>query len=626
MRLIQKAGSSSKWIPNDFSMILGLLIPLPTSKEENLAKTQQQKATISHETWKSVHNNKAKFLVIKHLQTSSPSYPPQIFSELHKEMSKRGLDISTDSPSSGASPSQKSAYAKVKKVKFAANTTSPPHPRASTSVAFDSIDDAPDLQFDELNQVGKIRKGRVKVDGYDSDSSTENTDVRHQKKKKSEQDGDDEDMFGSDADPKSQNPKAESKDRFEKIDVGMHLKKGAEGKEYLDLGDIEGQEFGKDDDEEDQDSEKFLAFKSSKTDENDAEMDSANGYSDEEEDYVPGDEFANDDDAPRARRKSKKGMGFMLSKFNMAEELQEGRMTADGSYVASAKDPEAVHDNWLEGVDSKKVMKQAREAKKKRDEEMRKRAEIDNSLMSHRTRKDCYIALLGLLPANDGRSVSQILCQLGNDKRARQQAERKKVVKKTIVDHIAPDSVVPASNQAAETLASSVQQQPEDHIQIDKTIAEITDLASTLMATHGDLDIYDMTHGSITGILKSEGLVPRDWMPPSSNTIYQSTKSSNDSEVNSNPSRKSLISRPTAVSQSSSSTPSTSIYYRFKPNPSHQNSVNTNGAVYGPFDRAMMEGWASQGFFGTNFESVEVKIDDSISGLAPWGTWNQIIH
>ena len=47
--------------------------------------------------------------------------------------------------------------------------------------------------------------------------------------------------------------------------------------------------------------------------------------------------------------------------------ILEGRMTADGSYVASAKDPEAVHDNWLEGVDSKKVMKQAREAKKKRD-------------------------------------------------------------------------------------------------------------------------------------------------------------------------------------------------------------------------------------------------------------------
>ncbi|KAH9454072.1 hypothetical protein H4Q26_015011 [Puccinia striiformis f. sp. tritici PST-130] len=94
-------------------------------------------------------------------------------------------------------------------------------------------------------------------------------------------------------------------------------------------------------------------------------------------------------------------MGFLSSKFNMAEELQEGRMAADGSYVASAKDPNAVHDNWLEGVNSKKAIESARQAKQLRDQQ-HGQVEKEESMSSLRTRKDCCIALLGLLPHGDG--------------------------------------------------------------------------------------------------------------------------------------------------------------------------------------------------------------------------------
>ncbi|KAI9630638.1 hypothetical protein KEM48_013794 [Puccinia striiformis f. sp. tritici PST-130] len=66
-----------------------------------------------------------------------------------------------------------------------------------------------------------------------------------------------------------------------------------------------------------------------------------------------------------------------------------------------------------------------------------------------------------------------------------------------------------------------------------------------LMGTHEELDMYDMSHGSIVGILKSEGLVPRDRIPPSSsnNNIQEEvSKSTEEVTSSSKPIRKLLIS------------------------------------------------------------------------------------
>ncbi|WAQ86451.1 hypothetical protein PtA15_7A177 [Puccinia triticina] len=493
----------------------------------------------------------------------------------------------------------------AKKVKFGAlptlssSKTEGNKPPSGSSSTFEPGDDATDLQFDELNQVGKIKKGKVKVDGYDSDSSTENTEVRNNKKNKS---ADEDDIF---ADEKEQTDANLLKNhpKFEKIDVGL--------KEDGDLGD---------------------------------------DYSEEEEDFVPGDEFANADDAPRARRKSKKGMGFLLSKFNMAEELQEGRMAADGSYVASAKDPEAVHDNWLEGVNSKKAIKQAREAKRLRDEQLRTQAEKEESMTSLRTRKDCYIALLGLLPAGDGRSVSQILCQLGNDKRALQQNKpKRKVGKKSAIDKLVPESMDIDHDDSAKghrgrsthaeqeetgnmtTAMTTSQTRSDEEVKLDRRIGEITDLASMLMGTHGELDIYDMSHGSITGILKSEGLVPRDWVPLSTQDSSPANVLQPDTAPP-QPVRKSLISRPTLAS----STPapqqqqqqSPQIYYKFiKPDPASI-SAGSGAPVYGPFDKQTMLAWAQQGFFGQDFQLILVRLHSATGSdnNSSWGSWNQIVN
>lgn len=523
---------------------------------------------------------------------------------------KRNLEDSTfDSP-----PVQKNTQSKNKKVKFVSDAG------PSRTFSDDGADD--DLQYDELNPVGKVGKRRVKNEGYDSDSSTENAEVR-EKKSKTE----DEDMFDADDGPSESTSKKSNK-RFEKVDVGMRLKDGAAAKEYLDLGDIEGQEFGREEDDDDDETgaKKAKKSKAQADDNGDDENEFSDGYSDEEEDFVPGDEFANADDAPRARRKSRKGMGFMLSKFNMAEELTEGRMAADGSYVASVKDPEAAHDNWLEGVDSKKTMKLAREAKRKQEEEIQKLSALRDQQAMQRTRKDCYVSLLSFLSAQNGRTVSQTLYQLGSDKRAHQQTRKKKVVKRTVIDELVPVSITDEMDidKGKGKERSTQSDKSEEQTAIEEKIAEITDLASTLMGTHGELDVYDMSHGTITGLLKSEGLVPRDWIPPSDSAAPVTTDTSISTNHNSNPDRKPLIARPTTTLQPSN--PSPSLFYKFKPDPSNPSSLAMPPQIYGPFDRPTMESWATQGFFGSNADRIDIKVDTSASGSSQWSTWSQIFQ
>ncbi|POW14316.1 hypothetical protein PSTT_03113 [Puccinia striiformis] len=455
---------------------------------------------------------------------------------------------------------------------------------------FDTINNSNDLQFDELNQVGKIKKGKVKVDGYDSDSSTENNEVR--KNKKSKDDDDMDDIFGEDNSSKDKS----NQPKFAKIDVGLKVKKGAEDKDYLDLGDIEGQEFGKEEDEEEEEEEEGDQQPKKK---NRLEEVTRNEYSEEEEeeeDFVPGDEFANDDDAPRARRKSKKGMGFLLSKFNMAEELQEGRMAADGSYVASAKDPEAVHDNWLEGVNSKKAIKLARQAKRLRDQQQRSQAEKEESMSSLRTRKDCYIALLGLLPHGDGRSVTQILCQLGNDKRGLQKQQRNESKQTKRLSTQKKNS----NGKEDSMMIDNEPTQKNDHNPEQKD-GSISRKTRTQLKTEEEIKLDKRNRRDYRFIFYSEGLVPREWIPPSSNNNIQEevSKSTGETPLSSKPIQKLLISRPTTLASVTASSTSSSgptgpsqIFYRFIQQPGSSNPQE-NLLVYGPFDKNTMISWGS---------------------------------
>ena len=207
------------------------------------------------------------------------------------------------------------------------------------------------------------RKGRVRTEGYESDSSDDGEGVVNSRKPANEPEGEDDDMFASAADE-------------EKKPEG-HAKK--DKNKFLRLGDIEGQEFGG----------KGLG---------DGEGSSG---SDEPED---------EDDAERMK---KAGMGYELSSFNMREEMEEGKFSADGSYIRTF-DPHAVHDRWLEDTDEK-AMKKARRIHKQREKMERERQEAEEKELQNVGGK-VAIEIQLLAKLKKGETVLEALQRLGAKK------------------------------------------------------------------------------------------------------------------------------------------------------------------------------------------------------------------
>lgn len=205
-------------------------------------------------------------------------------------LTKHSLQMaSIKRPSTSTSTS--TSTAKGKRVKFDPDSTAAPL----------DLDDTEALEGDL--SANKKKAKVVLTDGYDSDSSAGSDDGfgigggRKGSKKAGkkggggdEQEDDDDDMFGGDDDDDDDD------------DTGTKKKTGGakgKGKEFLEMGDIEGQEFGKGDDEEDED----------------ARLDGRESVVKEvedEEDYLEEDDLANDDDAPRTSR-NKASMGYKLS-------------------------------------------------------------------------------------------------------------------------------------------------------------------------------------------------------------------------------------------------------------------------------------------------------------------------
>lgn len=216
----------------------------------------------------------------------------------------------------------------------------------------------------------RSRKGTVKNEGYESDSSDDGEGVVRSRKKDKKDEGDDEDdMFAAvDKEEKAEEAEGKKKDKF------------------MRLGDIEGQEFN-------------------------------NG-----EDGSDGEDEFEDEDAKE--RKKKEGMGFELSSFNMREEMEEGKFTEDGNYIR-AFDPHQVHDKWMDGLDEREIKlarkrkrEQERKQKDKVEREERELAESGGPVAIERK-------LLCLL--KKGESVLEALQRLGV------QAKRKQPAKKPYV-------------------------------------------------------------------------------------------------------------------------------------------------------------------------------------------------
>lgn len=178
------------------------------------------------------------------------------------------------------------------------------------------------VEFEEQVEASlekSTRRGRIRTEGYESDSTDDGEGVVASRKKTG--DGEDamDDMFAVSGDGEDSK---EDKGRKET---------------YIRLGDIEGQEFGGDKKEE-----------------------SESDLEDEPED---------EDDM---ERRKKAGMGFELSSFNMRDEMEEGKFMEDGTYIRHI-DPNSVHDRWMEGLSEKEIKiarRRKRESEKKQKEMM----------------------------------------------------------------------------------------------------------------------------------------------------------------------------------------------------------------------------------------------------------------
>jgi CD2 antigen cytoplasmic tail-binding protein 2 len=337
-------------------------------------------------------------------------------------------------------------------------------PRFPSTLAPDAPDEDPVLEIDEIGKGGRIKRNAVNIDGYDSDSSTENFQVRADAKAadaapQTTQDIDeDEDMFADD-DNEAKDNKEASPGRKKK-DV-----------RFLDVHEIEGQE-------ETSKSGGHVAagFADSSSDSGD----------DEERDRLDSD-LDEEVGAGGKKRHAPK-----LDAFNMKAEAEEGRFDEHGNYVRKAADPYAVHDSWLEGL-SKKDIKRAREAQAKRDEERRQRDLADDAIST----SDVLSTLISHMEKSE--TVLESLQRLGKSKLKKSTPKVQKAKFK---------GGGGAKTQPAEPLDPA---EAAAEARRKESIEAITGAADQLM-TRGQSDIYDAERELLMRQFKKE--TGEDWKDP----------------------------------------------------------------------------------------------------------------
>ncbi|KAH8116798.1 hypothetical protein DFH11DRAFT_1577595 [Phellopilus nigrolimitatus] len=341
--------------------------------------------------------------------------------------------------------------------------TNPSSERASTSqkrsqkkTRFVSPGDDPtrfaedvDAQLEDSKSA--TRRGRVKTEGYDSDSSDDGEGVVSSRKKRTGDDGvedDDDDMFAvGDKEETAENTSTARKKKAE----------------YLRLGDIEGQEFNE-----------------------------ASGSGSDVSEGEPEDE----DDA---ERRKKAGMGFELSSFNMREEMEEGKFTEDGSFVRTF-DPHAIHDRWLDDTDDRE-MKRARRAKRVQEKAEKEKLKAEaREAQQTGNKEDIEKEMLSILKR--GETVLEALARLGA--KAKKTKGKEKSTKKPRTHRSSMD--VDGKGKPPPT--------PKQDPSKPKTqIEHLTTLASSIMS-FGDVDIYSKTYEHLLRSVRASGSVEPDWTPP----------------------------------------------------------------------------------------------------------------
>jgi CD2 antigen cytoplasmic tail-binding protein 2 len=341
-------------------------------------------------------------------------------------------------------------------------------PRNPSTLAPDADDEEdPVLEADVIGKGAGIKRNAVNIDGYDSDSSTENfntrAEARNKKPAPARDDDDDDDMFAGEGEDDDQAVEARSDETKKK-----QLR-------FLDHDEIEGQE-------EDSKAGGHVA------------ADFTKGPKDATEDVESSSESGDDEDRDKVDSDmdeelgagSKKRHAPKLDAFNMSAEQEEGRFDEAGNFVRKAYDPDAAQDSWLEGI-SKKDMLKAKEAQDMRDAEQKARERAEDAIIT----SDVLSNLITLLEV--GESPMEALVRYGKaaPKKQKSSYSKKKNAKAMEID-------ADPSQEAAAAKAK-------------EAIDAITECASRL-TDRGVDDIYEAPRETIMRQYRKE--TGEDWKNP----------------------------------------------------------------------------------------------------------------
>lgn len=411
-----------------------------------------------------------------------------------------------------------------------------------------------DLQEQERKRLQQGRKGRVVTAGYDSDEDSDDSGGDDKGNDKVAGVDEDDDMF----ELEEQNG----------VEEGSKAKNTNKGKKFLELKDIEGQEFDPSVDIEGEDRDAELELE---TDEEEYEVD-------EEEKEALYD--ADDVIQPLKKKKPKPGdkedMGFQMDNFNMKNEMETGRFDEDGNYIANAKDPHAEHDKWLNGHYSRKSIQSAKESRDKREKERKKKEkEVENSALDE---DECKMKLAELM--QKGESVLEALQRVGS------QVKRSNVKSKK------------AKEAQKEAVTSEVENAKQE-------LEQLTSLSSAIMSRFGIINIYDETYESLLRVVRRSGLVRETWDP----AVSRQKKEKNGLE------------------QQEDQEDQRQFTYKWSPSylAATTDSPNPDVQIFGPYSAQDLKSWYADGYFGDQGERILLKQSSDDETIAQgWKRWEQI--
>ncbi|KAK4621302.1 LIN1-like protein [Fulvia fulva] len=424
------------------------------------------------------------------------------------------------------------------------NTTKKPRfdYRNPSTLAADAPEDDLILDADVIGKSGNnTKRNAVNIDGYESDSDNDNFNARaarkDKKKPEKSQDEEEDDMFAD----------LEEKDGDDDEEVQREGKGKGKDVRFMEGEEIEGQVMnstsgGKVSDEI------LLGGKGKQKASKEDEEDESSG-DEEERDKL--DEEMEDELAAEIGAGGKKKHAPRLDAFNLKDEEQDGRFDESGNYVRKAADPDAVNDNWLDGL-SKKDMKKAKEAQEKREDERRRKAMADDAMLT----SDLRSTLISRLET--GESPLEALQRLNRGK-----PQEKKIPKwKQKKQRNGMDVDEPAES------GHGTATDPKEEAR-RKAVEAITGAADALYS-RGQLEIYEAERELLMRQYRKE--TGEDWQSP-----VEAAAAGADEQDG-------------ALSQ---------WEYRWS-------DARDGGEAHGPYDAPTMKAWNDAGYFGEGVEFREV--------------------